>query len=370
MTSKTPSRRLTDVLRSNSKEVLRRNAAELARASASLTPEELETRFTRNQRLISPKSLCLLYDSTTLARWCVFAVYKPPFCPMRRAESYMNYHRVSVESFVSAALRSREVYPVLARELSPQEVNVRVVHDLDTLASGPVVVTIADRHEFSRTLKDFTMRYDVLVAGHSPLTEPREVAVEQLFTPPQGSSSSVADVEGQTASAVREECSAGTSGATASASLWASCRCTVQVKRNAYYAMHPVSFLEFVITSPPTSLPPCIESYVREHMETCVLGDPEATSVVKGFFGPSKSSKGVVELRGDCDFPRVFTHLREVSIRADVADAAGGVAGEKIIDFHCRNCFEPILQRERIYSLKRRRICLLDGSWAPDVEFL
>ncbi|RNF26706.1 uncharacterized protein Tco025E_01031 [Trypanosoma conorhini] len=363
MTSKAPSRRLTDILRSNSKETLLRNAAELARVSASVPADDLQTRFLRNMRLISPKSLRLLCEDAVLSRWFTFAVYKPPFCPMRRAEADGNYHRVSVESFVEAALRSRAVQPVLQRELRPAEVRVRVINDVDVYASGPVVVSVADRHAFATSLQDVTMRYDVIVAGHLPLTEPRAVEAGSLFALPRGDG--CRDLRAAP-----------------------SCVCTHQVRRNAYYSVHPVSLLEFTITAPPTPLPPRLEAFVREHLGSFVLGDPDApapagkmrrpartpprstTAAADASQAAAKASWNVAAMHGDCDFPRVFTHLREVSINADVADAAGGVAAKKSIEFHCRKCFEPILQRERVYSLKGRRIGLLDGSWTPEAEFL
>ncbi|KAH9584140.1 hypothetical protein LSM04_005975 [Trypanosoma melophagium] len=385
MTSKAPSRRLTDILHSNSKETLRRNAEELARVSASLPSTDMQTRFLRNQHLINPKSLRLLCDEMILSRWCAFAVYKPPFCPMRRVEADGNFHNVSVESFVSAALRSREVHPVLQREVRPNEMKVRVVNNVDTYASGPVVVTVADRHNFATSLQDFTMHYDVLVAGHATLTEPVLVDANKLFAPVQtdddndnGNKEKEKEEEDAVGAAVRRKRRSGIS-----ASSLSKCVCTYQVKRNAYYAVHPVSLIEFTITAPPTPLPPCIETYVREHLSTFVLGDPkasmpttttrkksESTHSTDRKTQATKTAWSVVAMRGDCDFPRVFTHLREVTINADVADASGGVASKTKIDFHCRKCFEPILQQERVYSLKGRRIGLLDGSWTPESEFL
>lgn len=377
MTSKTPSRRLTDVLRSNSKEVLLGNAAKLAQVSASLPPDVIKTRFMRNMHLISPKSLQLLCDEAVLSRWCTFAVYKPPFCPMRRAEACGNYHKVSVESFVAAALRSRTVQPVVQRELRPEEVNVRVLNNVDTCASGPVVVTVADRHAFSTSLRDFTMRYDVLVAGHVPLSEPLPVEADHLFASSHNNdktSQSCRDENHGTEATARSSTAETSFSSPPLAS--SSCVCTFQVKRNAYYSVHPVSLVEFTIVSPPTALPPRIEAFVREHLSTFVLGDPDApvtapTGTTRDEAQEAaKFSWNVVAMRGDCDFPRVFTHLREVSINADVMDAMGAVVSKKAIDFHCRKCFEPILQRERIYSLKGRRIGLLDGSWRPEAEFM
>nr|CCC90730.1 unnamed protein product [Trypanosoma congolense IL3000] len=356
MTARTPSRRLTDVLRSNSKESLLRNATDLARVSASLNPEEIQTRFMRNKLLISPKSLQLLYDATIFSRWCAFAVYKPPFCPMRREESRSNFHRVSVESFVEAALRSRDIHPMIQREIPPQDIKIRVVNDVDEVASGPVVVTVADRHHFTRSLEGFTMRYDVLVAGHLPLTEPRTVTAENLFPSLRSGDGDCAPPAGKTG--------------TAAGGASALCACTYQVKRNAYYSVHPVSLVEIAISSPPFPLPPRIELFVREHLGTFVIGDPAANTVAADGSQAAKSSWGVIAMRGDCDFPRVFTHLREVLINTDLTGATGDVTVHKPISFHCRNCFEPVLQRERIYSLKQRRVALLDGSWTPEAEFL
>ncbi|RNF10482.1 hypothetical protein TraAM80_01528 [Trypanosoma rangeli] len=374
MTSKAPSRQLTDILRRNNKETLLRNAAELAWVSASVSAEDLQTRFLRNMHLISPKSLRLLCDEAVLSRWFTFAVYKPPFCPMRRMEAGGNYHRVSVESFVEAALRSRTVHPVLRRELRPEEVKVRVVNDVDVYASGPVVVTVADLHAFSTSLQDVTMRYDVIVAGHMPLTEPRAVEAGHLFALRCSDDCGLPNTTRRVTQSSTEAASS-------------SCVCTHQVKRNAYYSVHPVSLVEFTITAPPTPLPPRLETFVREHLGTFVLGDPDAQvpaakmkrtarsphptmAAADESEAAAKAAWNVVAMHGDYDFPRVFTHLREVSINADVADAAGGVAAKKSIEFHCRKCFEPILQRERVYSPKGRRIGLLDGFWTPEAEFL
>lgn len=396
MSQTLPPSRLTDVLRRNSMRTLKRHAAELAAASTMLPTEAIHTRFLRNHFLISPKALHLLVDELTLSRHHLFAVYKPPFCPMRCAEAHSNYHKVSVESFINAAMGSQLVLPTLARTLSPKEVHVRVLNDVDAFASGPVLVSVADKHPHATSLKGFTFEYDVLVAGHILATTTttgggggsRRIPTEALFPASESDGGKVA--AGEVEEAVESSAPAGDGD----------CECVFDVVQHGYYSVHPVSLLNVKITSPPSPLPPSMEDFVRNTLETCVIGDPVAlgefiTASQQGNSpapsppSPSPSRSGrtlagtrteapampllhsrVVTMRGDCDFPRVFTHLREVSFRVPEHDVQGAVIAEKKVEFHCRKCFHGLLRRNRSYSLKASRIGILDGTWTPASEYL
>ncbi|GET90051.1 hypothetical protein, conserved [Leishmania tarentolae] len=439
MTSRQPTRRLVDVLKQNSKKVLDRHAAQLAAAASSLPAEAIQTRFLRNQFLINPKSLQLLSTEEQLARWHVFGVYKPPFCPMRRAEAAENYHNVSVESFVESALHSKDIYPVLKRVLKPSEVHVRVLYNLDSFASGPVLVSVSDVHRYATSLQTTTMEYDVIVGGHLPVHGTGNQSVidmAHLFpgaSPPLPSRDDGADAE--KASAVVPQAH-------------------YEVKENGYYSVHPVSLLHIVIRSPPTSQPPMLERFAREHLGTCVIGDPLVVGELMQLrsnpaalsshtsASPTKKSSHsgqgsgaasdnarsgstrdpaahaaamklaanphIVLRRGDCDFPRVFMHLREVRIDtaaethrttsegiyaqdslsmphgATVALAGSHHSGEALsedmqsqqfsqargIQVHCRKCFNGLLQKQLNVSCKSRRVGLLDGTWTPQAEYL
>ncbi|CAM39669.1 conserved hypothetical protein [Leishmania braziliensis MHOM/BR/75/M2904] len=428
MTSRQPTRRLVDVLKQNSKKTLDRHAAQLAAAASSLPAEAIQTRFLRNQFLINPKALQLLSTEEQLTRWHVFGVYKPPFCPMRRAEAADNYHNVSVESFVEAALQSKNIYPLLKRVLKPAEVRVRVLYNLDSFASGPVLISVSDAHHYATSLQTTTMEYDLLVGGHLPVhgTGNRTtIDVAQLFPSPGVS------INTGTVPAVVPEAH-------------------YVVKENGYYSVHPVSLLHIVIRSPPVSQPPALERFAREQLGTCVMGDPlvmgelmhlranpagssshtSATSTPKSSDSAERgrgaaedagsgskrdlaahaaamklaANPHIVSWRGDCDFPRVFIHLREVRIdtSAEVpsstteaayvqdthsmptgttmgfmgghhsgsASPAQHLSEAREIHVHCRRCFDGLLQKQLSASFKSRRIGLLDGSWTPQTEYL
>lgn len=428
MTSRPPTRRLVDVLRQNSKKTLDRHAAQLAAAASSLAAEAIQTRFLRNQFLINPKAVHLLCDPDHLARWHVFGVYKPPFCPMRRSEAADNYHGVSIESFVEAALQSNTIYPVLRRAVKPSDVRVRVLYNLDSFASGPVLVSVSDTHRFTTSLATTTMQYDALVYGHLPVHGTgNHTSIDTAMLFPGASPSSAVPPAVASTSAHYE------------------------VKENGYYSVHPVSLLHVVIRSPPTSQPPALERFARELLGTCVVGDPlvmgelmrlrskpdaatghdtaegASTSQHRAHHhhhdGASHESDGaaraaalkmaanphIVSMRGDCDFPRVFMHLREVNVdttgetpSADAA-ASGAAASASLeagfapphamhygssaalspthehaerfaqqqgIQLHCRKCFDGLVQKQLTASFKSRRIGLLDGTWTPQTEFL
>lgn len=442
MTSRPPTRRLVDVLRQNRPETLQRHATDLAAAASSLHAEAIQTRFLRNQFLINPKALCLLSNEDLLTRWHVFGLYKPPFCPMRKSAAQDNYHHVSVESFVEAALRSKSIYPTLRRVLSPSEVQVRVLHNLDSFASGPVLVALSNHFQFATSLATTTMEYDVLVSGHLPV----HATGNQTAIPTAHLFPSAASLEGG-----KQEAAATTTTTTTTQAHY-------QVKENGYYSVHPVSLLNVVIKAPPTSQPPTLERFVREQLGSSVLGDPlvmgelmqlqaydqaaqkrqsgkaeESNTTASSDVGDKgkktasdaaahaaavklAANPHIVSMRGDCDFPRVFMHLREVRVDTSNekpftssaghggAEAAGGQEasgmafnfplggpspssfsahqqqqqGQQFADFsqklgielHCRKCFDGLVQKHLSASVKARRIGLLDGTWTPQAEFL
>ncbi|KPI88851.1 hypothetical protein ABL78_2045 [Leptomonas seymouri] len=416
MTNRPPTRRLVDVLRQNSKQTLERHAAELAAVTSSLEAEAIQTRFLRNQFLINPKSLHLFANEELLSRWHVFGLYKPPFCPMRRGAAGDNFHHVSVESFVESALRSKSIYPVLRSVLTPAETQVCVLYNLDTFASGPVLVSLSKRYQFATSLATATMEYDVLVSGHLPVHATGNhtaVDVHELF--PCASHSCAPSSEGSLSQGRIDA----KTGALASTEAY------YEVKANGYYSVHPVSLLNFVIRSPPTSHPPALERFAREQLGTCVIGDPlvmgelmqlrayeqpfsrnsDATTVRSSSrsFVQAPAAHGrplsgdtaahaaamrlaanphIVSMRGDCDFPRVFVHLRELRVDTSGERSAtlpgipaqeqqqAEVAPKQGIELHCRKCFDGLVQKQLTASFKSRRIGLLDGTWTPSTEFL
>lgn len=466
MTARPPTRRLVDVLKQNSKRTLERHATELAAAASSLYAEDIQTRFLRNQFLINPKALQLLRNDDLLTRWHVFGLYKPPFCPMRKRDASDNYHHVSVESFVESALHSKSIYPLLRRTLSPAEVQVRVLYNLDAFASGPVLVSLSNHYRFATSLATTTMEYDVLVSGHLPVhaTGNHTKMDMRLLFPSVASGSDCSSAQtssNRNAGATTETDSTGSAGVSSEAYY--------EVKENGYYSVHPVSLLNVVVRAPPTSQPPALERFAREQLGTCVVGDPlvvgelmqlreysqassrshglksqsggvdSRTSGAEGAFSKATidevdkaatrdaaahaaavklaANPHIVSMRGDCDFPRVFMHLREVRVdtsaeqlhlsttvdnevatnsSANSGAYGGGGAGGHVafsfplnsgaspltqqqqdtfaqnqgIELHCRKCFNGLVQKQLSSSVKSRRIGLLDGTWTPQTEYL
>lgn len=367
MTSKLPTRRLSDIFNQTSMKSASRDAREAKRAMESIHAKELSTRFMRNMFLIDPKHLQLLCDHDNLKRARLFAIYKPPFCPMRRSEATENYHRVSVESYLNAVLKSREIYPTLLeidqaasdklrkkqkldplgsqaasdeRGAGPPSVNVKVLNDLDLFSSGPVVISLTEVEGVPRTLRHGSVHYDVLIFGHeTKLDRQEEVPLDALFP-------SVPQEVLQKAATDRER----------------PMRATFTVDRIGYYSVHPVSLVKISIYSPVTSRPPEITKYVSSFRNTFVVGDMTAL----GKEDPSRANvtlKNGNILRGDCDFSRVFVHARQASIETEVFDAAGKAIATKSIDFHCKKCFEPLILGDRPVSIKQQKIQLIDGMW-------
>lgn len=450
MTSRPPTKRLVDVLRQNSKQTLDKHAADLAAAASSLHAEAIQTRFLRNQFLINPKSLHLMSNEELLTRWHVFGLYKPAFCPMRKSDAQDNFHHVSVESFVESALRSKAIYPTLRRVLTPADMQVRVLYNLDAFASGPVLVSLSKHYQFATSLSTTTMEYDVLVSGHLPLHATgnhTKIEVQHLFP----AAAHRAPAKGSTATDAASSDSSAAKTAT---------EAYYEVKENGYYSVHPVSLLNVVVKAAPTSHPPALERFAREQLGSCVIGDPlvmgelmqlreyaqfsnraqgaddNSTKGPLNSKGKWTSSEGdvaksgdaaahaaavklaanphLVSMRGDCDFPRVFMHLRE--LRVDTSgempyptrgamppsqpgedrSVGGGAAAASLsynfplgalstpqqqqqqdafaqkqgIELHCRKCFDGLVQKQLTTSFKARRIGLLDGTWTPQAEYL
>lgn len=381
-----PPHRLVDVLKKNSPKALRKHAEQLAVLQKALPPEVLETRYRHNSYLISPKSLHLMVQPDVLRRWGVFAIYKPAFCPMKRKDARLNYHQVSVESFLSAALSSREVLPVVRETLDPRKVRVRVLYSLDTEVSGPVMVTLNDAFPFVRSMQYVRLSYQLLVAGHLPVDDamrPMDANLVKVLYP---TLPSVLDSPPSTST---------TSTSTATPVF------EYRVKQAGFYAHHPVSMVELQLSAPPSAAPPRLQAFVDAAFQSFIIGDstammdvgrakrPQSTNTSSSF-GASPSSNGFdasgsvgpasFVLRGDCDFPRVFAHLRQVTCESGLTTSSttpGEIPKQKkpeekenVMEFQCNQCFEPIVQAKQVYGLKGISMNIHDGCWSPMSEML
>lgn len=366
-------RKLVDVLKQTSPEYLKKSSTQARRAMREILGDDLQSRFMRNHFLIDPKALQLLVDHDKIKGYRTFAAFKPAFCPMRRAQADENYHRVSMESFISAALKSGELRPLLEkiheedmlaargtpRELldasstpveenpSPAEVKsslrIRVLNDLPLLYSGPVLVALQAGPGRPSTLRRGAIHFDVLVFGHDvPNQKEDSVASHLLF--PEIDKNVLDEAERHAQLPLR---------------------CTVKVDRIGYYAMHPVTLLRVSVFHPISATAPDIVHYVTNHRKSFVVGDPEAAAGGRGGGAQQQRllSYGNAS-RGDFDLPRLFVHSRSVSVDVDVLNPQHQVVGVKTVEYHCRNCFEPLVNPEKSMMLKRNKIQLIDGSWS------
>lgn len=411
------------MFKTTSPEFVKKSAAQVQRAMKEINRDDIQSRFERNKFLIDPKHLHLLVDHDKLDKYQSFAIFKPSFCPMRRLHAVENYHRVSVESFLQAALKSREISPIshriigdlseaivaesttehLDRALAPSgvqgdlkgnisssvsstqvssdvanrvslaHVGVRVHNDLHDDISGPVFVTLVPQllpaqkddgassplHSEGRLEKEWqhavldsvsrkrplpeslhhgVTHYEAMIFGHEVDRGVEQDVDPALLFPNVPPAVLLRAVEDKTRPL----------------------RCTTRVEKIGYYSVHAVSLVRISIFAPPVAASPDISRYVRQCRGTFVVGDPEGNEAIL-----QKSTHGN-PLRGDFDFPRVFVHLRTVAIDVDQRDVAGAVIGSpKAVDYHCKNCFEPLIQRDRSVMFKRVRIQLVDGSWSP-----
>lgn len=397
-----PPYRLVDVLKKNRPEVLKRHAEQLAVLHTALPPEVMQTRFRQNSVLISPKSLHLLVQPEALRRWGIFAVYKPPFCPMKRSEAHHNFHRVSVESFVSAALSSRDVLRHVRGTLKGP-MKVRILYSLATECSGPVVISLKDDLPLAHSMRHVHLAYQLLVAGHLPV----ENASSSIPFDPHLTSALYPSLAPCSTSSARGNTSAfGTYSASFSSFSPSSPSVTYRVARNGYYAHHPVSLVELEIRSPPSASPPSLSAFVAAACRSFIIGDPsgllqyeneakegrrekEGRTGGTGAFGCSRGNSNSFVLRGDCDFPRVFAHLQQVACATGLLSSPTASPGQPsfsgenmgedsnasqedlhTIRFQCGNCFEPIFQPKPVYGLKGISMNIRDGSWSPMSEML
>ena len=202
--AKRPSK-LSDIFNMTNAVVRPRKDGSSSRLGRTLDIDGITSRYRRNELLVDPRSFHLMTDFDTLRKYKLFGVYKPPFAPMRRTESYENYHRVSAESYISAALKSRDmetVVAVLKRGEDPSApyrapssfdtrtstsssssasasaadaaaggadgLQIRVVNDLPAEAAGPLLVHINDANTYVHN--DFTRyHFEALVHGHVSL---------------------------------------------------------------------------------------------------------------------------------------------------------------------------------------------------------
>lgn len=155
-----------------------------------------KTRFNRNKWLIDPSTFHVMSEYFQVKQYKTFAIAKPPFAPMRAAESASNARRVSVEAYINVAMDSQELVPFRKALMSGipdhsappsqsvsrmanayEEVHrdegkasIRVLNTLPTTASGPVVVHAANAHRFVSNDHSY-YHYEVLVAGHITHTQ-------------------------------------------------------------------------------------------------------------------------------------------------------------------------------------------------------
>nr|ACI15911.1 hypothetical protein [Bodo saltans] len=370
-------RKLVDVLKQTSPEYLKKGTTQVRRAMREILGEELQTRFMRNHFLVDPKSLQLMVDHDKLNLYRTFAVFKPAFCPMRRAQADENYHRVSVESFVGAAMKSTELVPMIKKigeedaalaasgpaELlaqkgsSPQpadaaaaassSLKIRVLNDLSLMYSGPILIALQTGPGRPTSLRRGAVHYDVLIFGHDFKVQQTEDSVEPHFLFP--------DIKKETLDAAKVH---------AEFPL----RCTAKVDRIGYYAMHPVTLLRVSIFHPIVATAPDLVHYVTNHRNTFVVGDAAATEGENGDQQPQHRRFNYGNaLRGDFDLPRLFVHSRSVTVDVDVLNPQQQIVGVKSVEFQCRNCFEPLVNPEKSMMIKKNKIQLVDGSWSKSM---
>jgi hypothetical protein len=366
-------RKLIDVLKQTSPEYLKKGTTQAKRAMREILGEDLQTRFMRNHFLVDPKSLQLMVDHDKVNLYRTFAVFKPAFCPMRRAQADENYHRVSIESFVGAAMKSTELVPILKKihdedvavvssapaELStqrhsssaspsepegaavPSSLKIRVLNDLPLMYSGPIVIALQGGPGRPSSLRRGAVHYDVLIYGHdsAPQHSEEDTVEPHLLFP---------DLKQKVLDAAK---------AHAEFPL----RCTSKVDRIGYYAMHPVTLLRVSIFHPVAATAPDLVHYVTNHRNTFVVGDAAATD--GGEHQKRRFNYGSA-LRGDFDLPRLFVHSRSVSVDVDVLNPQQQIVGVKSVEFQCRNCFEPLINPEKSMMIKKNKIQLVDGSWS------
>lgn len=360
--------RLVDVLKRNSPQALQRHAEQLAVLRTAFPPGVMESRSRQNSFLISPKSLHVMIDQDVLRHSGVFAVYKPPFCPMKRSEAHENYHRVSVESFVHAAIKSRDIAPIMREMADPAEINIRVLYNLARESSGPVLISLLAKDSFVLSLRHYRFLYQLLVAGHLSVQEK-----SQTMTP--------------------EEASWLYPGAPLGESFF-----QYRVVEIGYYAHHPVSLVEVDLVSPSSAKPPALDEFVRKVLHTFIVGDTMSTGAGSSPHGKvnSHALEMSIALRGDCDFPRVFTHLHSVQCSKNLTHwSASPTSGKESIEqessptsasplhfseeentvekfgFACRKCLESIFHpKVPRHGLKRMSMNIRDGSWSPMLENL
>jgi hypothetical protein len=363
-------RKLVDVIKQTSPEYLKKGTTQARRAMQEILGEELQTRFMRNHFLVDPKSLQLMVDHDKVNLYRTFAVYKPAFCPMRRAQADENYHRVSIESFINAALKSSDLSAVLRkireedvkasasapREVLqgglggegtaevPSSVRLRVINDFPLFYSGPVLIALQEGPGRPSSLRRGVVHYDVLTFGHDVPKETEDTVDPSHLFP--GIDQARLDA------AVKHPVTP--------------MRCSLKVDRIGYYAMHPVTLLRMSVFHSITASAPDIVRYVSKYRNTFVVGDAEATADQApsgGARGNPRFAYGNVS-RGDFDLPRVFVHARCVSVDVDVLNPQQEVVGSKAVEFHCRNCFEPLVNPEKSMMIKKNKIQLIDGSWS------
>ena len=332
--SATPgSRRLVDILKQTSTATLEKQSNEKSKLEQFMEETGCDTRFLMNRFVIEPKALCLLDEPVNLSKYKLFAIYKPPFCPMRRAEAAENFHKVSVEGFIDHALASQKVLPVVRdvkKKNAEGSITVRIQNDLELYCSGPVVVAL-DQHSYFASLRGAVFTYEVMVYGELMRQQRRDqdVPINLLY------------------------------GESALVTTMPDTRAVSTFIGGGYYGAHPASHMKLVVQSPPTAKPPNLRAYAEKILESFVIGDPTKQPI------EYKKSITMVPQRGDADFSRVFEHLQSITLRVKERDDKDQETDNEVnVGFSCDGCFDGLLVEHLRVIQGKRKITYLDGMWS------
>lgn len=338
------SRRLVDLLKQTTPDSQKKEVETKSKIEHFLQESGCDTRFLTNRFVIAPKSMALLDEDDgtgqALQTHKMFAVYKPPFCPMRREDAIENFHKVSVEGFVDHALCSQKVLPVIrgmqqlkktspdAKETPP--LTVRVLNELELYSSGPVVIAM-NQPSFVGSLRGAELGYDVLVYDHllRAKRQTQPIPMDMLYS---------------------DEELVGSMPET---------RAESQLVADGYYGPHPASLMRVTIFSPPSARPPALNAYAEQLLGTFIVGDPTKPTL------DYKKSTTMVPPRGDADFSRVFEHLSTISLLVKDGSAGGEAGKDAKISFTCHSMFQNLLAESHRSTGGKRSVTAFDGMWTP-----
>ena len=325
-------RPLYDVFNRTNPKILEKHKRELAKL-ATVDPSLTASRFVRNSVFIDPKSLHLLLDSNTLSQHKVFAVYKPPFCPLRRSEAVENFHKVSVESYVEAALKSIEIAGEVRQLASAENLQIRVLYELSHYQSGPMVVALAKQFDPREYLLRSVQIFDTMVFGHLKVMDTDvEAPAPELFAASPKSSGSLG-------------------------------KCCFKVERNGWYVHYPVSLVRYTIRGSAVALAPRLTEFTSKFLGTFIVGDPaalkkeNAATLATAIHRGQSGKLTLHEDRGDFDFSRVFEHL------TTVVTSQPNETKEEFITFSCPNCIDSYVWPSKV--MRTQTLGSNDGLWHP-----